>query len=177
MAGSAQSYKNTLIFAIVASLLTVGLLAALVYIPSLQDYFYIIVTIEIGLIVIIVNALWSIISYDKRIQAELRGIANNGSASKSCPDYYTAVYTGEGSVECRNAYIGQRDDTPMAFSFTSLNKEVADPGTMTLGAIFDNKTVKDVCMTVDPSTSSGNSTYSVPWTEVRPKCTALAPIV
>ena len=174
MAPSAQSYKNTLIFSVIASVLSLGLLAAMFFVPSLQAYFYLVFTIELGLVFVIVASLWTILSYEKKARAELNSLAQNGLASRSCPDYFTPVYTSEGETECRNCYVGRDPDgTPIALRFRNVSPDESDPGTVQLTDL-DGKIAKDACRIVDPGTATANANFSVPWTEIRPKCTAVA---
>jgi hypothetical protein len=172
---SASAYKNTLIFSVLVLVLLLAILAATVYwYPVMSSYFYLVLTVELGLIFVIVSSLWTILSYDRFVSSQLRDVAKNGLGSRSCPDYTTAVYGPNGVVECRNVYLGKSFGEPMAMVFLDAGGDKTKaPGTIVLSDL-DGKTVRDVCGIDNPAQASSGGAYNLPWTEIRPRCSAIA---
>lgn len=151
---AARIYVNTMVFTIIAGIISLMLLLALVYGgQELASYAFLIVTVEIGLLVIIVVSVVRIYKYEKKQSTEaINGVTNNINVG-SCPDYWTLDQTaGKGKV-CLNTYTAP--DGRMTLRMQG--KEATIDLTR-----FSNKTIKDVCKDVAEQNS--------PWTDIRATC-------
>ncbi len=84
-------YVNTMIFAVIAAVMTVGLLALLFLIPKARTFAYAIVTFELGLIGIIIYAIFSIFKYESDLKKKASYEAAKVVSIDTCPDYFTNV--------------------------------------------------------------------------------------
>lgn len=158
-------YRNTIIFAIVAAIITVAMLGVAVFVPNVTYFRVMFLTIEIGLLAIIIHALIKIRRHENKIQALMKNAANNVLESNTCPNFYTSHRTNDGSVICRNEYTSPRHGTMFEFA-SRRNRPVPDEVML---SDIDGKPVKEMCKIVDPS-DEGKHNYNVPWTELRTKC-------
>lgn len=191
-----RMYVNTMIFTIVSGVLSLILLLALIYVPSMAEYSILILTIQIGLLLIIIQALI-------RLWRERRKRDNNAKVSALntlrvgfCPDYMVAGQDPNDPTNTATICYNTYDGTPTGqkiWNDTNSTDILGNSGKPTTikppsvgfslakldGALFSN-----VCETInDPSsqppllTSSTNSvqdvtcTAGVPWTELRSRCT------
>ena len=92
-------YINTMIFSIVAGIISLILLASLMFVPSSRVFVFGIATIEVGLVTIIVVAIVSIIRYERSIKALAQQGANYLVKVDTCPDYFSNTYTKPSSVQ------------------------------------------------------------------------------
>lgn len=90
MQNSIINFINTLVFAIVASTVSVGILFMIVA-NVFPEYFLMMIIVEIGLVCLIFWALASIVNYDVKGKTAADAAAV-GNLNVSCPDYFKAVY-------------------------------------------------------------------------------------
>ena len=153
---SMDLYMSTIMFSVVAAVIAVCLLVALIYVPEVSKYSYAILTLEVGLLGVIVYAVLELYRYEKRIQQFNRNISTTILSTSSCPVFYTM-----GSNQtCVNSNV-----TPThVYSFVN-------PGGDVLPNIslkdFDKKNVRDACRTLYGIHSN------VPWVDLRTKCEVL----
>lgn len=192
MARVAQTYVNTVVFAIVAGIVSIALLIVLMMSESLTAYLFAIVTIEVGLLVIIINALYRIIAYEKNMRKAINNASKNSFAAENCPDYYTMRFSaGPDGNSCKNMFLGTTPErAPFAMYYVpSPTYQSTGQGTSVIFAgnppndninMASMQTMKmpDACKSVqglpaeaDDKKSPNN--YNVPWTDLRPKCESI----
>lgn len=98
------SYVRTLVFTIVAALLSI-VLFALIFIKGARDWLLFITITEIGIFSIIIWCIIAIINREKKIQ-EMRDPKNYVIKFDNCPDYYVKRYdTLSKGYFCSNEYV------------------------------------------------------------------------
>lgn len=105
MTRPAQTYVNTLVFSIISGMVSVALLLTLMLSDSLSAYMFVIVTIEIGLLLIIINAMYRVIAYERNMRNAINNASKNSFAADNCPDYYTMRFSSTGNT-CANVFKG-----------------------------------------------------------------------
>jgi hypothetical protein len=176
---SIQSYINTLIFCIIAKAITVGLLVLLLTGWG-WEMLYLILTVEIGMILIVAYAMYLIYKITKDIEEAKAAAAKQPPMLQVCPDYFVrSAYTKdnvpkgtssstsscskestrvpqEGDVICDNTYT--TSDGRFIYEFPLQD-------TLDLDVIAGNsKTMNDMC-------AANTSTYdSISWTDMKSRC-------
>lgn len=191
MAKQAQSYINTLVFAIITGLVTLVLLIGILFSSAMNEYAYVLVTVEVGLIAIVSYALYNIIAYESKMKRLSSTASKNALLAQNCPDYYTVGYDATGAAVCKNFFKGR---SPSGESFAmfyvpsqqytsrmeNARREYVFSGNPPSSSIamkdFENKRVEDTCKQVqgrppenDTAKTVANN-YVIPWTDMRPKC-------
>lgn len=158
-----QNYLNTLIFCVVAKTVTVFVLGAL-FLHAVRPYAIFLLTIELGLVVIVIWSLIKIRNYDKRMAKEAEEIINSAVNSVSCPDYYVRSVDEEdiGTV-CLNGYT--TPDEKYEYKF----KGDASIDAIHIDQMFLKQNLGGACAIVD----ANSSLTSIPWTDIRSKCAIL----
>lgn len=156
--GGVQNYLNTLIFCIVAKAITIILLA-LLFTDLGASLAYMILTIEIGLVVIIFVALVQIQAYEKKKLKDVEASLTAKSAITSCPDYYIRGVTDENTILCTNTY--ETPDGAYKYEFAT------EP--FSIDTVFKDMTNADACSRVTQSNSTPNFTQSA-WTDLKERC-------
>lgn len=168
-------YLNTMVFAIISGIVSMLLLLALIYVPSVAQYGILILTVQIGLMAIVIQAIVRIWWYwTKSLDS---ASVHNTLSVNTCPDYMIAGSNATnlgGGILCTNQY-------PQVGSGAAVNvwngtKATPAPSSVVLSAL-NNQPIADVCKAVNDKTAtpallSKGSTASVPWTDLRSRCTA-----
>lgn len=161
MASGIENYLNTLIFSIIAKAVTIVLLI-LVFTEVGQLVAWLLITIELGLILIIVTALISITKYDKNKKEQLEKFLKSNVYTTTCPDYHTRVIDQESASKCINEYNSPDRST---YKFKSRTFE--------LEPLYWDKLNKkqlpfnELCTNMQKSTSN---LEKVAWTDLKEKC-------
>lgn len=189
-----QSYVNTLVFSIIAGLVSIALLVALIMSPAVGDYAYIVVTVEIGLVLIIVHALYRILSYESSMRRAASLTSKRQIIADTCPDYFTTGYDMNGSISCTNLFRGT-DNTgkqflmayvPSSAYYKDSMGNIVFTGNSADRVIklsdFEGKTFDEGCKVVqgrgvdadnkDSQPQVANN-FTIPWSDLRPKCDAI----
>jgi hypothetical protein len=187
------SYKNTLIYTIIASIISAGLLIGLAF-KSIFDYVYLIAVVEVGIFIIIGVCLYKIITYDKRME-RLREDRKLIVPFNECPDYYVKKYDRtKGDPYCSNEHrVIDRSGNEYLMKIyphdvqtlpsTHNNQDNIDASTSKyekfwlneLGASKELMTNKERCAVVlapptNPSFNKYNDYHKMAWTSVRGRC-------
>jgi len=101
-------YFNTFAFTILSGVIIIVILAGLLYGSAggtMKRFTPFFVAFEVGLLVIILFALYSVISYENSRKKD-RKLRNDKRRVKvlSCPDYWTLHENGKGLRECKRRY-------------------------------------------------------------------------
>ena len=155
-----KNYMTTLILCIVMVVFAVALFGLLFtkVIPETASYF--VVTIVIGLIFVSSIALYSIISYEKKLKQEAANLTKGRLDVVVCPDFYTR----SNNDICLNSYT--TGDGLYTYSVTGGSN-------IDLGKYL-NKPMDDVCKfyAQDAFKNGINvpSSNVIPWTYLNTKC-------
>ena len=129
-----------------------------------EHIMFFLITIELGIVVIVIAALWSISNYEKRIAEETKNILKAKMTLMGCPDYHTQ---GANNL-CSSNYTTPDGRLTYIFSGDSNNVSLAS---------YVNKSVDEACANYSKNvifTDAQNSvTYKYPWTEMAAKCDIL----
>lgn len=154
---SMDLYMSTIMFSVVAAVIAVCLLVALIYVPEVSKYSYAILTLEVGLLCVIVYAVIELYRYEKTIQQFNRNISTTILSTSSCPLFYTL---GSNQM-CVNSNV-----TPThVYSFLNPGDATNLPNISLKD--FDKKNARDACKTLYGVHSN------VPWVDLRTKCEGL----
>ena len=163
-------YVNTMVFAVVAGILSLMLLLLIMYASdTVQQYSLFIMTVEGGLVLIIAVAIFQIIGYEQKHSKQRRDGTQNAITVMTCPDYWTMQADGKtcnGRVVTGAASNGQFSRFTVLGKTLPPNPDKQDPLTMSL-AKYNNVTVKDACAYMDDPT---HQVSAVPWIDLRSVC-------
>lgn len=98
-----QSYLNTLIFTIIAEGITV-LVIGLLAIPPIRAFTPFLLTLEIGMIIVILWTIYAINRYHKVMAKQFKVLKNTFVSNVPCPDYYVRDSDDDGNLVCKNDY-------------------------------------------------------------------------
>lgn len=161
---SITNYLNTLIFCIIAKAFTVGLLVLLITDLG-WDFVFLIMTIEIGLILIVTYAIYTVYKLEKLIKKAKEDLAKQVPNISTCPDFYVRDTIQDDSSPnnrhtiCKNEY--HSGDKRYSYKFAmsdpidldSLNKQY--------------KTMPDMCY------NNQNTYDKISWTDLKARCNIL----
>lgn len=172
-------YLNTMIFAILSGIVSLILLLALIYVPSVSKYAILILTVQVGLVATVVQAMVRIWWYWSKSMGVSDSLSTNKTlAVNFCPDYMLASNndaTKGGGTLCTNSYpANSTGKTFPVWTGTPVSGDPVAPNTVDLSTL-DGKPVADVCNAIistaaTPALMAAGSTASVPWTELRSRC-------
>jgi len=193
-----RSYLNTLVFAIIAGIISVLLLFVLMF-KKLREFTPFVITLEVGIFLV----LFSCIGHIWIIESRLGRLRNQGISSigfDSCPDYY--VKRLDGSKEfCSNEYVLQDEygksfimkvypantdkvKIPLPTSHeqsmsTNTDKPYDKFYLREIESDMNLKTPADKCAPLfsqpsDPKLAYLNGFNRLPWSTMRSKCEAVA---
>jgi multisubunit Na+/H+ antiporter MnhF subunit len=181
---SPKTYWNTLIFTIVASLVSLIILFLLIYYPSTRDYVVGALIVEVGILTIIIMAIYSAWSTEKKLKEKRDPGTDFNVTLTACPDYflYMAATSSNVGATCVNGfpsgsniyYFAKQNCTGVTLTDPSCT---LDGSTTTAGYSidlknYDQKTVISTCSNVN-TTSVASPFYSIPWTDVKERCNSL----
>lgn len=163
-------YVNTMVFTIIAGIVSVMLLLVLLFGSDFgTQYAPLIVTIEAGLLLVIIISIVRIYSYERRLESLQSTTMQNRLAIKSCPDYWTmSNESGENGPTCLNNYsMPTEDGGSVSYNIVTGNEydtPAGTPPTLTQLKLreYDGKPLSQIC--------PGVATVNAPWTELRAAC-------
>jgi hypothetical protein len=164
-----QNYLNTIIFCIVAKTVTVFVLAFLVN-EKVRWFSFFLLTIELGLIVVIITSMIIISRYDKKMADLAKQLRTSILTNIDCPDYYIRGTSAGSNMICSDSFSSP--DGRFSYSFTS-NIVPDNPDAMTnvkeidMDANFNNKEFTKICETLG---SHGSAYSNLSWTDLKAKC-------
>lgn len=154
-----KNYLNTLIFCILAKAVTIGLLVLLLFDWAWKISF-LIVTVEVGLIVIICVTLYQIYKFNKRLEKLKEETLTATPILTSCPDYFTKSIGDSNLTYCNNTY--NTPDKRFEYSFYAGTTKIPDIELSSLTR--QSKTMNEMCM------SNTSRWVAVPWTDLKSRC-------
>lgn len=155
-----QNYVNTVIFCVILKIISIVVLGLILMDYVNDKVMYFLITLELGIVVIVIAALASISSYEKRIAEETKNALKSKMNLLSCPDYFTQTAKNM----CINAYT-----TPDGkYTYTLIGASNVPLGN------YLNKPMIDACDAFNKSSSSVDPergvVYKYPWTDMASKC-------
>jgi hypothetical protein len=97
------SYRNTLLYTIIAAIISLALLVLLAF-QSFFEYVYLIAIIEVGIFIIIGYCIYRIVTYEKALE-ELKNQKRYYIPFAECPDYFVKKFDSKnGDPYCSNEY-------------------------------------------------------------------------
>ena len=168
-----QNYMNTLIFCIVAATISVIIIGVLVIEVVRNEYLPLLFTVEIGLMIIIILAIYRIYQYDKRIVTELNDLNKSSLLSLTCPDYYTATSTLITSTDSNvNSYTQMTCSNNYTSANSMYNYVFMGANNVPLSGIqLDTDYLQQQLIPICTSYSSNVQAQNMPpWTDLQSKC-------
>jgi len=167
-----HNYLNTLLFCVIAKIVSILILIALFVKPSLRrDWIYAALTLVIGLIIIIGISLYRVRQYSRQTEAALAVMKQNltSDATQQCPAYFVKTVNPQNQVVCKNG-MRTSDDTTIQFSGTGASAGVLPEINLAtaFGPARDNLTT--LCGMVGAVPRGAYADY--PFTELKDKCAA-----
>jgi len=185
-------YVNTMVFSIIAAVLSLALLLVMLYMPQVRSFMVGIVVLEVGLVAMILYSIISIYMYEAAQRKKAAETSNQLVSVDTCPDYFVRAYadpavdsSNKGAI-CQNGYPSQDGSRKFFFVRRGCSSRSTTEGGCNLeGAGTDAKNFlvrlanynsiksNDLCSqvnTVDPAKPFAN----VPWTDVKSRCTSLS---
>lgn len=155
-----QNYVNTVIFCVVMKIISIIVLGLILLNKVSESTIYFLITIEIGIVVIVIIALAEISKYEKRLAEEAKNILNSKINVISCPDFYTRGTDGN----CANKYVTA--DGKFEYTIRS--------GENIILSNYVNKDIETICKSFNNDAfvknPNGASTQKIPWTDISSKC-------
>lgn len=150
-------YLNTMVFAIVAGLISLMLLLLILNASEMvKSYSFFIITVEIGLVLVIGTAIYRIIRQEYKLHKEHETGLMNKVNVDSCPDYWT-----RSGNTCKNELV-----TP-SYRLVLAPTAASAPGGGAARSIklddYNNKSVADVCKKIKDE-------KILPWTDIVSVC-------
>jgi len=157
-----QNYLNTLIFCIVAKAVTVIMLV-LLFTKVGKPLAYMILTLELGMVSVIIFALVQIRKYEKARAAQYEQFLRSAAQVTTCPDYYVREADVYDESTCKNSYRTPDNKYEYIFQVPSF----------TIDKVFTNKmTYADACLRVTASNPTGPNFNQIAYTDLKDKCYA-----
>jgi hypothetical protein len=140
-------YIRTLVFSLV---LTIACTASLgfLYLDSVRQYAWLLLTIEIGVLIVVISTIVSVYLYQLRMEEALKNSMDN-LPIELCPDYWTKDRSGK----CTNIYVTPDNRYKYMVGTVSVNKPVAV-----------GRSLQEECRE--------NSGSQYPWVYLRARCAA-----
>lgn len=179
MADMSSQYINTMVFAVIAGILSLMLLLLIIYASdTVAQYSVFIMTVEGGLILVIAFAIYQIIAYERRNANQTKDGTQNMLSVSTCPDYWTMQ--GDG-VTCQGQVMSGRDQRGQYWRYTVLGTNLPSqlpdhitPRSVSLSSL-DNVSVARACdflsTSKQPAPKQNDPLVSdVPWVDLRSVC-------
>jgi len=158
-------YTNTLVFCLIGGVISAMLLLLALYAEgATAQYLPLIITVEVGIIGVVVYALVVIVRHEQKARALATNALDNKIAVKKCPDYWTLEDDAEDSTRnvCVNKYVAPAKVGEDATSTTTYKMQ-GHRDRVVLGQL-DNQTMRNVCGQVRQQRSA--------WSDLAPVCNA-----
>ncbi len=173
MADMSSQYINTMVFTVIAGILSLMLLLLIIYASeTVAQYSVFIMTVEGGLILVIAVAIYQIIVYERRQMNQTMDGTQNRLSVSTCPDYWTMQ--GDG-VTCQGQVRSGKDQRGQYWRYTvlgtNLPSQIPDPmvpRSVSLSSL-NNVSVATACNFLSSSTAP-NKVSDVPWVDLRSVC-------
>jgi hypothetical protein len=169
MVSSEHTYLNTLAFTVIAEAITVVILGILAF-DGVKPYAPFLVSIEIGLLIVIIWSLYSIYKHKSQMELNFKTMKNATLYNISCPDYFVRDGNEEGHQICRNQY--ETPDGNIRYKFIGVNNETKEPiEEIDMSVNINEKKLDHICPNLlAPGAPYGN----IPWTGIKPSCTDIS---
>ncbi len=152
-----SNYLNTLIFCVISKMITILVLAFLLN-DKVRYFSYFLLTIELGLVAIILVSLYVIIAYDRKMSKKQDEYNRSLLSNLTCPDYYVQISEND-SIVCNNTYVTPDQKYRYEFNVNGNTSKIE------LETDFQKKTIDEICTEIQDASYS-----NVSWTTLRPRC-------
>lgn len=149
---SSSTYMGTLIFCIIATVVTIAIIA-MFFLINVEPVKYMLLTIEICLVLIVVHSIISIVMHERSTKKYQQGAVNAPIADLACPDYFTRTFEN-GTTVCENVYDTKKTYITIGPQLTQVDMSA-----------LNKKIAADACK-VYATEYSGK----FPWTDIQTKC-------
>jgi len=165
MADAITSYINTLIFCIIAKATSLLLFILLLFRPGWAIN-WLILTVEIGLIAIIVYTLYQLYAYQKAIDEAAAAVAKAPAMLDTCPDFFVrSVQDETRDLLCNSTYT--TPDQKYTYTFTQTSGGEAIPTQNMSAMVNSSRTLNELC------TSHISKVAGFSWSDLKSRCAML----
>jgi hypothetical protein len=145
-----------MVFAILAGIVSLMLLALLYFGAAAQMFSALIITVEIGLLLVIVMSVLRIMRVESKNRKLAKNNMDNLLAVKTCPDYWTMQETNNGEKKCKRSYKAPGDVNTTITMFGNVDEiDLGNYSMSSMGSVCNNA-----------------AKLGAPWTDVRSVCDA-----
>lgn len=153
-----QNYANTIIFCLVMKIIAIIVLGIVIFNFAHPMIIYFLITVEIGLVIVVIFALLNIAAYEKRMAAEAKALMTTRMDMIVCPDYHTR----SNNDMCASTYT--TGDGRFTYEMGSFNVSLSN---------YTNRPLDNVCKTFTNDAFGGTyvpESNLYPWTYLQSKC-------
>jgi hypothetical protein len=166
-----SQYMNTMVFAVVAGIISLMLMLLIMRASdTVRQYSAFIITLEVGLVLIILLAITRIIVYERAKLKSSQIGQNNLIHVTTCPDYWTRT----GDDECVNTFIASPNYSYRITGVETVGAPGApapNPRRVLKLSDYDGKSIVQACNLVKTgSSAAGIAAIVAPWTDVKTVC-------
>lgn len=152
-----QNYVNTVIFCVVMKIVSIVLLGLILLNKVKESFIYFLITVELGIVVIVILSLVQISKYESRLASEAKNLLKSKINVISCPDFYTRNTDGN----CVNTYV--TPDQKFEYKLTQGQNIVLNN--------YTNKDMEVICKQFNSDAFSAQASgQKMPWTDISSKC-------
>ena len=157
--------RRIVVFAIIIAIVSALILTALLVFREtelMQTWTPLVLTIELGLVVILLWAIASSWRQERSRNRSLNGMRSAQLAVTACPDYWTASSGKNGDIVCTNVFKNPLEPE-VSYTIQGSSPSAAKR-TINLSE-YDGHTVKEVC-------DRAVTEVAAPWSAVSPMCSS-----
>lgn len=165
-----KSYLNTLMFTVIAEAISVLIIGLLAF-EAISPYSAFLLTLEVGLIIVIIWTLYAIKRYQDKMNKQFKILQQTKVHNVPCPDYYVRDSDDDGNLVCKNGYT--TPDGKITYTFFPTRNVDEDSEayqkitSINMKSTFDDKTLQDVCKS---HFKADGDFVNIPWTSIKPNC-------
>lgn len=165
-----KNYLNTLMFTVVAEAISVLIIGLLAF-EAISPYSAFLLTLEVGLIIVIIWTLYAIKRYQDKMNKQFKILQETKVFNVPCPDYFVRDSDDDGNLLCKNGYTTpDRRITYTFFPDRNADKEsdaFRKISTIDMKNTFEDKSLQDVCKS---QFKDDGDFVNIPWTSIKPNC-------
>lgn len=152
-------YINTMVFCVVAGIISLMLLLLIMNASeTVQQFSPFVITVEVGLLLIIIWAIYQIIVYEQRTLRAAKNGYNSRLYVNTCPDYWTQV-----GMKCTNSFVPHNNSkTTFTIGEETISSSSGNKAMISLSD-YDNMSISKACEKARKEVASS-------WTDVDAVC-------
>ena len=155
-----SQYMNTMVFAIVAGIISLMLLLMIMRASdAVKQFSAFIITVEVGLVIIIGIAVYRIIAFERKRDSDAKAGTDLRMSVTTCPDYWTNV---DGDL-CINSFRAAGKPYTYRIIGSDQSSTAPEPVQSLKLSDYDGQSINFAC-------NKARAKVSSPWTDVDAVC-------